>query len=82
MRNVSPALQISFTEEHLLDIEENGNAFTLAEQLRRRKTRESLDAREAPGGEVFTWGSNVNSTLGHKADTSKGVPERVVCEAD
>jgi hypothetical protein len=71
-------LQISFTEDILADIEEHEDAFAAAEHSRRRTSSECSDWLEGPGGEAYTWGSNVNFTLGHKAETSKAIPERVV----
>lgn len=38
-----------------------------------------LDDDALPGGEVYTWGSNVNFTLGHPSNMSRTFPERVVC---
>jgi hypothetical protein len=71
--------QVSFTDDVLGDIEEFEDAFYAAESHRRRTSSECEEVKDGPGGEAYTWGTNVNFTLGHKTEASKQYPERIVC---
>lgn len=65
--------QISFDEE-FLNLEEDLDVFVDAMRLQ----DDVHDDNDDVGGELYTWGSNANFNLGHQAEASKALPERVV----